>query len=293
MADREVRHLINDVNVTASDYVPNEMGIDPRAWDYILLQSIDPKTVFAHPKILHSVPKSSLHYRGIAILSLKTMSEMKFDVPKWESGEKESPEMVDCNRLAICYNRVISKLVLDKDDWSLEDGERNIIATGGITADGQSRNRVGLDGEKLVHCAMLEWLDTHETINMTEVNVCKEYRLNGNNREITMKFASEPDVAFLKDPEDPSTTLAIIEIKSGRDPAGALERLGAMSKSFDNVPATTNKFVIFGVITPELEIRLQDMTTVTKFFHMDYVLGGGKSDFMKEIFHDTLHLYVI
>ena len=43
--------------------------------------------------------------------------------------------------------------------------------------------------------------------------------------------------------------IATIEIKGGKDPAGALERLGAIQKSFEETPPGCENMLIAGVIT--------------------------------------------
>lgn len=43
-------------------------------------------------------------------------------------------------------------------------------------------------------------------------------------------FSSEPDISLLN---NQGTTIGVIEVKGGADPAGALERYGAAKKSFE------------------------------------------------------------
>ncbi len=63
-----------------------------------------------------------------------------------------------------------------------------------------------------------------------------------------MKFGAEPDIDFTRD----NRLVATIEVKGGCDPAGALERLGAMTKSFAETPSGCVNFLVAGVITPEM-----------------------------------------
>ena len=58
---------------------------------------------------------------------------------------------------------------------------------------------------------------------------------------------------------------ATIEIKNGTDPAGALERLGAIQKSFAETPARSQNFAVLGVVTPEMRRRLDDMHVARDF----------------------------
>ena len=81
-----------------------------------------------------------------------------------------------------------------------------------------------------------------------------------------MFFSSEPDVTFM---DANGKVIGAVEIKAGIDPAGALERLGAMFKSFDNVLAVTpnvETILVATCITEEVEARLRESNTVSKIF---------------------------
>ena len=51
-----------------------DIAIAPEAWEHVRDAGIDPKLVFAHSDILRTHPETSLHYRGIATLSLKRVA---------------------------------------------------------------------------------------------------------------------------------------------------------------------------------------------------------------------------
>lgn len=108
--------------------------------------------------------------------------------------------------------------------------------------------------------------------------------LEGNGRRIVMKFSSEPDISF----EIDAKIVATIEIKSGTDPAGALERLGAIKKSFEQTPTNSKNFAILGVVTDEMKNRMQDMRMEDHF-----ILGAVTTDptnLLNEVFHHALRL---
>ncbi|MCY4492195.1 MAG: XcyI family restriction endonuclease [Thaumarchaeota archaeon] len=112
----------------------------------------------------------------------------------------------------------------------------------------------------------------------------------GDEKNIRMVFSSEPDILFEKKTGDTWHIVATIEIKSGTDPAGALERLGALQKSFANTPARSKNFAVLGVITPKMVKRLNEMH-VEKYFSLWEVMAEDKwNGFVKEIFHHTLRL---
>ena len=82
-----------------------------------------------------------------------------------------------------------------------------------------------------------------------------------------------------------------MEIKSGTDPAGALERLGAIQKSFEQTPPRSLNFAVLGVVTPEMRRRLDGMN-VARDFLLYQILNDDKAwdDFIRELFHHTLRI---
>ncbi len=85
--------------------------------------------------------------------------------------------------------------------------------------------------------------------------------------------------------------MATIEIKGGKDPAGALERLGAMQKSFEETPPGCVNMLIAGVITSEMKSRLENMG-VSRVFLLDDLAHDGRDwiDFLNEVFHYTVRI---
>ncbi len=111
-----------------------------------------------------------------------------------------------------------------------------------------------------------------------------EWELSGN---VRMLFGSEPDIAFEKD----GSLAVLIEIKGGKDPAGALERLGAIKKTFDEAPADCKNFLVVGIVTATMRERLAEMH-MEAHFAIDQVLAdvGAWTNFMNEIFHHGLRI---
>ncbi|MFQ5754182.1 MAG: hypothetical protein ACE5HI_19520, partial [bacterium] len=110
-------------------------------------------------------------------------------------------------------------------------------------------------------------------------------------RDFKMYFGSEPDVSFYHKDE----LLAVIEIKGGTDAAGALERYGAATKSFQHSLETSKRcrnFYLAAVFTPELERRMNDDRLVEKAFDIIEILDNPntRSSFCNEVFHHALRL---
>ena len=267
-----------------------DLAIAPEAWDHIANERIDPRLVFAHPDLLRAHPQTSLHYRGISTLSLKRVQSMATQVKAWEDGAlRRPPTPARCLNVARTYNAVISVIITGTDGWTLENGYRNILATIGITEDGALRNIVGQEGEAAVKERISEWLDANDAIT-TQVD--GTMTLLGDDGNLRMIYGSEPDISFESGNEDGEwQIIATVEIKSGTDPAGALERLGAIQKSFAEAPARARNFAVLGVVTPEMRRRLDEMN-VARDFSLYRILTdeGAWDDFVGEIFHHTLRI---
>lgn len=270
------------------DYEEREdLLIEQAAWEHISEVGSEPRLVFAHPLLLEEIPQASLYYRGIALLSRKRVAEIAGSVDSWEIDSVRARVNHDkALRLSRLYNAVISSIIIDNTDWTLENGYRNILAAMGMTEDGAMRNLIGQEAERTIKQRLLEWVfDKNLT---TEPQVLKEdtsrWELNGG---ILMKFGSEPDISFIKD----ERYAVLIEIKGGKDPAGALERLGAIQKTFAEAPASCKNFLVLGAITDTMEKRL-DLLGLAGIFSIDDLLYNDNrwEEFMNEIFHHALRI---
>ena len=267
-----------------------DLAIALEAWQQVSEAGINPKLVFAHPDVLHSHPETSLHYRGMGTLSLKRVQAMAAQVKNWEDGTyRRQPTLQRCQTVARTYNAVISVIITGTDGWTLENGYRNVLATIGITEDGSLRNIVGQEGEEAVKSRVSEWLELNNSIN---ARVEGAITWLGDDSRLRMRYGSEPDISFeSRDENGEWQIVATIEVKSGTDPAGALERLGAIQKSFAETPARSRNFAVLGVVTPEMRRRLNEMN-VARDFSLYRLLhdNGSWDDFVREIFHHTLRI---
>ena len=107
----------------------------------------------------------------------------------------------------------------------------------------------------------------------------------------SMRYGSEPDIFFQQDISGSRREAATIEIKGGKDPAGALERLGAVQKSFKATPPNSVNILIAGVVAPEMRARLDQMGVVKVFLLDDLSHDGDRwTDFLNEVFHYTVRI---
>lgn len=286
--DHALRELV-DSFTGELDFRPLEdLMISEQAWEFVAASGIEPKRVFAHPLLLREHPRTSQYYRGIALLPQKRVADIAVPVSSWEDGSRKSPITEEqSTEVARLYNAVISSIIEGTINWTLENGYRNIIANMGIGLDGTFRNIIGRDAENLVKTRIRNWLDSRKMV-LEESEDATEFRLPDG---YSMRFGSEPDILFRQVAGDDTREVATVEIKGGKDRAGALERLGAMQKSFEATPPGCVNFLVAGVVTPEMQGRL-DQIGVVKVFLLDDLAhdGQGWTDFINEVFHYTLRI---
>ena len=291
-SDERVRRIIREYagNLEFAARL-EDLAIAEEAWDHIVRTQIDPKLVFAHPDLLREHPETSLHYRGLATLSLKRVQSMSASVTNWETGKwRRRPTADRCLSVARTYNSVISVIITGTDNWTLENGYRNVLATIGITEDGALRNLIGQEGEARVKEIILDWLQADGAVLQPRVDgVTTTFGAQPN---VRMVYGSEPDIKFERlNDQGEWEVVSTVEIKSGTDPAGALERLGAIQKSFDQTPARSRNFAVLGIVTPAMRERLNALNVARDFLLYNIVNDGdAQNDFIMELFHHTLRI---
>ena len=278
--------------------------ISQGAWDHVRNLQLNPLSVFCHPDMLIDEPFVSLYYRGISGLSLKEVQNQARSVDNWETVPHERRRKARltteaAGQVAGLYNSVISSIIENTTDWTLENGYRNIIASMGITFDGSMRNTIGRLPEQRIRRLLLQYLYQNEMLLSPEYPDADSLPVTPANGEymlrdgFVMGFSAEPDIAFRRD----NVLDATIEIKGGIDPAGALERLGAAEKSAQaaiEVNPRCKNFLIAGVITPEMRRRLNQSRN--RLFEKDFLLvellssESLQAEFFDEIFNHTLRI---
>jgi len=246
----------------------NQLMISEKVWEHVKALSIKPQLVFAHPTLLQQYPRVSKYYRGISLLSQKQVQQLAVSVSDWEKDER-AISITDEKALKVVrlYNSIVSSIIEGHTGWTLDNGYRNIIATMGISLDGTFRNKIGQMAEEAIKSKIREWLEARNLV-LSEVSPT-QFELDN---EITMRFGSEPDIEFTRE----DCAIVTIEIKGGKDRAGALERLGAMQKSFSETPPGCVNFLIAGVVTPEMQTRLDQIGAIKVYLLDDISLDKEK-----------------
>ena len=286
--DVELRQWITDFSgkVAFSDLA--DLMISQKAWDYVTSCGFDPKLVFAHPELLRRNPRISEYFRGMALLPRKRVADLASPVESWEkSSSRVRVSEIKSLEVARLYNAVICSIIEQATDWTLDNGYRNIIANMGIGLDGTMRNVIGQDAEKVIKGRIIEWLRRNNLIIRENRQKTQFMLPNG----YSMRYGSEPDIEFSRTIQGVSTVISTIEIKGGKDPAGALERLGSIQKSFKETPPGCTNMLIAGVITNEMNERLSDLG-IHKTYLLDELEDKQRAwvDFLNEVFHYTIRI---
>lgn len=251
--------------------------ISASAWDILMKSSIDPMLVFVHPKILQLNPSFLKYYRSVAMISQKGLKALTgvSNIEKIEAGKIEPGKLPQesINNIIEIINETLSLVISFTTDLDSNEIQGMMYATAGTNIDGSWRNSIGAEGERVIRSIILKEILAHDEVSsvtdrqnkttsikelkasnvIDDVDAIKTVNLiNG----YSILFSSEPDVSMFNDEGD---IVGIIEIKAGLDPAGALERLGAMLKSFENTLAEYPDAVtvlVASCITNEVEARL-------------------------------------
>lgn len=258
----------------------SKWSISEEAWEILQANKIAPMMVFLHPKVLQLNPSFLKYYRSVALMPQKGLTTLTgvSSVNKIEEGKVEAGRMAQnhIDKLVKTINETMSLLVTLASDINEKKIEGMMYATAGVKIDGSWRNQIGAEGERVIRKIIFNELFAHNEISsvenkkdvLTEIaqwdansdidDVKKLHLING----YSILFSSEPDVTMYN---DSGAIVGIIEIKSGLDPAGALERLGAMFKSFENTLAEYPEAVtilVASCITKEVDKRLNASMSV-------------------------------
>lgn len=272
----------------------NMWGIDEQAWSDLDQAGIDPLVVFCHPRVISEQPRLLAYYRKMALLSRKAFASLikHEDIAGIEAGRVERIDAATSVRFVIAINSILSAFVQAGAKVGLNPFTSFQFAAAGATVQGSWNNAVGTSGEEAVKTILANHLREEILHVVWKDSTVMEYEPGlhatlidriGDVRVIRLKqgfhivFGSEPD-ASLRDPKD--LPLIAIEVKAGTDPAGALERLGAAMKSFDNErslnPRVKTVYVV-RALTPEVQRRISQGKPFDYTFGLSDLLADEKT----------------
>lgn len=242
----EVRRLLEVAN-SFKWAKRKEWGITESAWKKLKKYKVDPLLFFLHPRIIDEQPTLVLYYRGLSLLSQKGFRAISgTSVVSLETGSKSGLNEGRKKKIYLTINNVLSVIIENVTELGAEQLKAMLYATAGTQIQGAWNNAVGAEGEIAIRKVILTSLykeikqivlksDKSFTFKRGDlkdvlyiIDDIKILRLAGG---FSIVFGQEPDVS-LRDADN--VPIIAAEIKAGSDPAGALERLGASMKSFEN-----------------------------------------------------------
>jgi hypothetical protein len=291
-AIHEVHRIIKLKNsFTWRDY--KRFGIDSEAWRRVAEKKIHPLLLFSHPRVLAEQPRLLLYYRTVALISQKGLGTLVGgNIAAVEAGKVEKLEPRWLSEVVIALNSLQAAIIRTAADINADDLPGYQFATAGATIQGSWNNAIGDEGEAAVKTILVKHLQSEivqvvwrdgatsdfDPVSATALLDCigqvRVLRLQGGHH---LLFSSEPDVS-LRDPND--IPVVAVEVKAGADPAGALERLGAAMKSFENdrnlKPRVKTVYVVRS-ITPELQKRISQGSPFDHTFGLSELLADDRT----------------
>jgi hypothetical protein len=257
--------------------------------------------VFCHPRLIREHPVLVAYYRNIAALSQKAVKYLVgIDIKKIETDESNRYPLTEDRswRLAHLFNEHIS-LIIDSSIGSFTEDELSgmLLASTGAQIDGSWRNAIGEEAEKVVQRLLVKeakernllaaliprvgtGVDLYNPDELEEqLGNIERYRGVMLVNHTSILFSSEPDISLLG---NQGTTVGVIEVKGGADPAGALERYGAAKKSFEEAlrrNPQVNTILVASCITAQVHTRIQNDPTISTYFNLTEILSENSTQY--------------
>ncbi|MEC4988789.1 MAG: XcyI family restriction endonuclease [Oscillatoria sp. PMC 1068.18] len=263
----------------------NEWGISEVAWEKTLEANISPLYLFLHPRILSEQPDLLAYYRSIALLSQKGFKKiLSISIEQIEQGGRVPNRE---NSLKICFliNEFVSIIIENRETINLEQILGMMFASAGAQIQGAWNNAIGLEGELLVKKLIIRRLLNQGAIKafsllnnqiVTELEkpleLAKFIKILLLNNQGSIVFRNEPDIAIY---DRNGILKGDVEIKAGIDTGGALERLGAAMKSFENTRRENPNcecFYLCGCITKEVTKRVNQATDFATMYTLNEII---------------------
>ncbi len=262
-----------------------EWGISDSAWHQVTFTGIPPLKVFAHPMALIQNPRRLAYYRNVAAISQKGAKVLGVrNLERYESGTNLDMSEQQATLACRLFNQHISSVIDSTISFSDRDIDAMLLSSAGAQIDGAWRNAIGKEAEALVKRLIITEFSKHSMIRAFETRQGRtipfhdieeselvihldDYRGFILPNGTAVLFSSEPDLSLRLADGKLDTA---IEVKGGKDTAGAIERFSAAQKSFLKAQEE-NPFVhtvlVASCITPEVERRIADAQRLNRLFH--------------------------
>ncbi|MEA5510324.1 XcyI family restriction endonuclease [Crocosphaera sp. UHCC 0190] len=275
----------------------NNWGVSETAWMILEKSKIPQMAVFAHPRVLQEQSKLSAYYRSVAMLPQKAVNKLAFTIKSIEEGKKLSAD----KSVILCqlYNSHSSLIIESANEYTQDDIYALMYASAGAQIQGSWNNKIGEEAEILTRKLIIRTLLEQDLIvstiykegnsNTQLNNLIEQTALISGIRlknQTSILFSSEPDISFLNANGE---LVAVIEVKGGKDTAGALERYGAAKKSFEEARRLNPEVItifLANCITQEVNKRLKSDELVTNIYDLTQIVS--KDEFRQQFAVDIL-----
>jgi len=276
----------------------NEWGIAEDAWEIIDEAQISPLFLFLHPRILQEQPDLLAYYRSVALLSQKGLKQiLSITVEEIEQSAKV-PSREKVKKICLLINDFISIIIKSVDTITLAQISGMMFASAGAQIQGSWNNAIGLEGELLVRKLIIREFINKNIIKgytMTNGKILKELdkplesaidiKVLLLSTQGSLVFSSEPDISIY---DRNGVVKGDIEIKAGIDPGGALERLGAAMKSFENTRRDNplcECFYLCGRVTEEVTKRVAGAVNFGNMYTLNEIIyeSNKQDEFINKI----------
>lgn len=272
---------IDSIDASSLEWNPAALGISRKAFAKVRMAEGTLHQVFAHPAIISTRPHLIAYYRNLVTLSKKGIAQILFPTGTFESGRRKTISPEKANELCNTLNSMISAVIEDVPKYKILLSRQALLAEVGAELQGTWANMIGQGAAKRVE----EILDVYITKNAFGKRVRNGYFELKNGW--TIKFGSEPDVAFM---DGEGVTRIAIEIKGSLDTAGAQTRYGEAKKSFgkqikDNPRCHT--LYLASCFTDAVIEQIKADGQVRAWANLTSVLSDDdvREQFLAEIFH--------
>jgi hypothetical protein len=273
------------------------LGIDKELLVSLGVTPQDYGKYYCHPAVLEANPWLLKYYRTISAFSQKGIKSITgvSNVEKIENGLPCKNEQA--KKLTFAINQNLN-LIFGAIGHTEESRKGMMYATTGSSIEGSWRNAIGTEGERVVNTMLLKVLygkgelkalvtKKGKTVGVEQVDeewieketpdLISALCTNGS----VVKFGSEPDLTCIKPDGGVS---AGVEVKAGLDPAGALERLGAMLKSFEHVLSqepSAETILVVACVTDTVQERLNATRNVSRVYVLTDIINDPRGKGMQ------------
>lgn len=272
---------IDSIDMECLDWTSKNLGVSQTALERVRKAGGSPHQVFAHPDVIRKRPHLIAYYRNVVTISKKGIGQILFSTEGYESGRKVKIRNDDAVKVCQTLNQVLSGVIEDLPDYTVELSRQAILAEIGTELQGTWANTIGQGAVRAVKKVLREYINRN--------NIGRE--VQGGNFELENEwcivFGTEPDVAFF---DSERMKQIAIEIKGSLDVAGAQTRYGEAKKSFAKQLSENPRchtVYLASCFTDAVIQQIKRDGQVREWFNLTSILydANEKDRFLSRIFH--------